>query len=306
MRVLITGASGQLGSELCRTFEAGATSLGAIPEMFWGADILRTDASHLDITDACAVDAFVCEQAPDLIIDCAAMTDVDGCEVDRDLAFSVNAVGAQNLARASACRKIPIVYISTDYVFSGEEVGDRIESDQVAPLSVYGQSKAEGERLVADANPQHFIIRTAWLYGYQGSNFVKTMLHLSESREEVFVVDDQWGNPTNVVDLIHQALKIVQSGKYGIWHVTNEGTCSWADLARFVLADTDCKVRSCTSSEYKELHPKSADRPRNASLRNKRLEDTIGNEMRSWQDALADFLANYYKIKDRGIYAQLL
>ncbi len=298
MRVLITGASGQLGSELHRLFETGRAEISPIPEAFRGCEVLYTDAPQLDITNSEAVDAFVGMGDLDLIINCAAMTNVDGCEADEALANCVNASGAENLAKAAARQGIPIVHVSTDYVFPGTEPGERVESDAVAPLSAYGRSKLEGERLVAAANPKHHIVRTAWLYGYVGKNFAKTMLRLAKDHDAVTVVDDQLGNPTSANDLAYEILKIALSDEYGIWHVTDEGTCSWADFAEAVLAGTGCSVKRCTSTEYKAAHPESADRPAFSSLRNKHLEDTIGNEMRSWQDALSDYLENLPRLQD--------
>ncbi len=292
MRVLITGASGQLGNELRRLFETGRAEIGPIPQQLRGAEVVYTDTPQLDITDAKAVKIFVADGGFDLIINCAALTNVDGCESNEDLANRVNAVGAENLAEAAAQADIPIIHMSTDYVFSGTESGERVESDLATPLSAYGRSKLKGERLVAAANPKHHIVRTAWLYGYVGNNFVKTMLRLAENHDEVMVVDDQLGNPTSANDLAYEILKIALSDDYGIWHVTNEGTCSWADFAEAVLEDADCTVNRCTSAEYKAVHPESAARPAFSSLRNKHLGDTLGDQMRPWQDALSAYLKN--------------
>lgn len=292
MKILITGASGQLGSELRRLLETGQAEIGVIPEEYVGAEAVYSDMPQLDITDEEAVRTFITEGRFDLVINCAAMTNVDECEGNEELANLVNARGAENLARATAAVGIPLIHVSTDYVFPGTQKGERVETDDVAPLSAYGRSKLAGERAVMATNPKHHIVRTAWLYGYEGKNFVKTMLSLAKNHDQVTVVDDQWGNPTNANDLAYELLKIAQTDDYGIWHVTNEGTCSWADFAEKILADTACTVQRCTSEEYKAAHPESADRPKFSSLRNKRLADTIGNKMRSWEDALATYLDN--------------
>lgn len=296
MRVLVTGAGGQLGNELRRLLETGAAEIGAIPAAYAQASVVYTDTPELDITDAAAVDAFFAAHDFDVVFNCAAFTNVDGCETQQDTAFAVNATGAENLARACAAARagagIPLVHVSTDYVFPGTEEGERAETDAVGPLSAYGATKLEGERLVAAANPKHHIVRTAWLYGYVGKNFAKTMLRLAETLPEVTVVADQFGNPTSANDLAYEMLRIALTDNYGVWHVTNEGTCSWADFAAAVLADTACTVKRCTSAEYQAAHPESAARPAFSALRNKRLEDTIGNEMRPWQEALATYLAN--------------
>ncbi len=292
MRILITGASGQLGCELRRLLATGRAEIGPIPEAYDGAEVIYTDAADLDITDDGAVGAAVREGAYDLIINCAAATDVDGCEADEQRARLVNAIGAQNLARAADARGIPIVHVSTDYVFPGNAAGEREEADATAPISAYGRTKLEGEQLVAAVCARHHIVRTAWLYGYVGKNFVKTMLRLGGSHDEVTVVDDQLGNPTSANDLAYEILRIALTDDYGIWHATNDGTCSWADLAEAVMehARLPCKVVRCTSAEYKASHPASADRPAFSSLANAHLRDTIGDEMRPWEEALASYL----------------
>lgn len=298
MKILITGASGQLGNELRRLLEIGEAEIGAIPAEYKAAEVVYTDTPQLDITDGEAVQEFVSSGNFDLVINCAAMTNVDGCESNEELADLVNRQGAINVAQACANENIPVVHVSTDYVFSGTEAGERVESDGMAPISAYGRTKLAGEIGVAKVNPKHYIIRTAWLYGYVGKNFAKTMLKLAENHDQVTVVDDQLGNPTSANDLAYEVLKIALTDNYGIWHVTNEDTCSWADFAAAVLADTDCEVIRCTSEEYKAAHPDSASRPAFSSLRNKKLEDTIGNEMRPWRIALDDYLKNLPKYRN--------
>lgn len=295
MKILITGASGQLGNELRRLLETGKAEIGSIPQEYEGAEVVYTDSPQLDITDENAVNDFVSSRNFDLVINCAAMTNVDGCEANEDLADLVNRQGATNLAKACAAADIPIIHVSTDYVFPGNQQGERIESDAVDPISAYGRTKLAGEKGVAAANPKHHIIRTAWLYGYVGKNFAKTMMNLAEKHDQVTVVDDQLGNPTSANDLAYEVLKIALTEDYGIWHVTNEGICSWADFAEAVLASADCEVARCTSEEYKAAHPESASRPAFSALRNKHLEDTIGNEMRPWRIALDDYLKNLPK-----------
>lgn len=298
MKILVTGASGQLGNELRRLFETGQAEIGAIPTEYADAEVIYTDTPQLDISDCDAVGRFIEGGDFDLVINCAAMTNVDGCETNEDLADLVNRQGAANLAKTCAEADIPIMHISTDYVFSGTEEGERVETNEPDPISAYGRTKLAGEKGVAAANPKHHIVRTAWLYGYIGNNFAKTMMRLAENHDRVTVVDDQIGNPTSANDLAYEILKIALTDDYGIWHVTNEGVCSWADFAEAVLRDTDCDVVRCTSEEYKSAHPESASRPAFSALRNKHLEDTIGNEMRSWQDALDSYLKNLSKYGD--------
>lgn len=293
MRILITGCNGQLGTELRRLIETGEAEIGPVPAEYKGADVTYADVDTLDITDATAVNALF-EQSPfDLVINCAAMTNVDGCEGAEEAAYKVNATGPENLARACAAHGTKLVQVSTDYVFPGNEPGERIESDATDPISAYGRSKLAGEQLALAANPRTFVVRTAWLYGYVGKNFVKTMLRLARERGGMTVVDDQLGNPTSANDLAHEILRLALTENYGVYHCTNEGTVSWAGFTRAIMEGAGYDpaiVIPCTSDEYAAANPKAARRPLFSSLRNKHLEDTIGNEMRPWQEALATYL----------------
>lgn len=287
MRVLITGAAGQLGRALRRAIEAQGA------ETTWGsASVDGVDLDQLDVSDAASVDAFFVAQGPyDIVFNGAALTNVDGCEDDFAAAFAANALGPMNLARACARQGATLVHISTDYVFAGTEPSARTEQDTPAPMSAYGRSKLAGEGLALAHNPRTHVVRTAWLYG-EGRNFVATMLRLAQNHREVTVVDDQLGNPTSADDLASELLHIAETKLFGIWHCTNEGTCSWADLAEatFALAGVDCVVHRCSSDDWKALHPEAADRPRYSSLDNARLRATIGNGMRPWRDALREYL----------------
>lgn len=292
MKILVTGAHGQLGCELRRCIETMSAEIGPIPEEYAGAQVDYVDRDVLDISSAGAVASFVDGANYDLIINCAAFTNVDGCEADEDAAYAVNATGAENLAKATERAGAKLVHVSTDYVFPGTESGERVETDEVAPISAYGRTKLAGEKAVDDACSRAFIVRTAWLYGYVGKNFVKTMRRLGAANDSIAVVDDQLGNPTSANDLAYEILKLALTDDYGVYHCTNNGTCSWADFAKAIMEGSglDCEVVPVTSAQYKEANPQSADRPAFSSLRNKHLEDTIGDEMRSWQDALDEYL----------------
>lgn len=282
MRALVTGANGQLGLALQDALARAEAAVDAV------------DLPELDISSHESVAAwFGSHDAYDVVFNCAAFTNVDGCETSFDTAFAVNALGPMNLARACAKTNTTLVHVSTDYVFSGDEPGARVETDVPAPISAYGRSKLAGEGLALSANPRTHVVRTAWLYG-EGRNFVRTMLSLAERFDEVTVVDDQVGNPTFAGDLANELVRIAPTDHYGTWHCTNEGTCSWADLAEeaFRLEGASTKVRRCSSAEWKEAHPQSADRPAHSSLENARLAATIGNGMRPWKEALAEYLAN--------------
>ena len=295
MKVLVTGCNGQLGNELKRLFETGTAEIGPIPALYQDADVVYADVAQLDITDEDAVNAFFAAHEFDVVINGAAMTNVDGCETAEDAAYRVNALGPANLAKACASQGAKLVHISTDYVFPGNAAGERVETDETAPISAYGRTKLEGEKLALAANSKTFVVRTAWLYGYVGKNFVKTMLRLARDVGHMMVVDDQVGNPTSANDLAYEILKIAETENYGIYHCTNNGICSWAEFTRAIVARAGYDpaiVTPCTSDEYAEAHPDAARRPLFSALRNKHLEDTIGDDMRLWQDALDTFMAN--------------
>ena len=294
MRILITGGDGQLGCELRKILAMGTAEIGEIPSAYEGAQIVSADVGELDITDDDQVMQFVCDGGYDLIVNCAAFTDVDGCEANRDLAQRVNAWGPRNLARAAKASGAKLVQVSTDYVFAGDDPRPRREDDQTGPVSVYGHTKLQGERNVLLTCDRTFVVRTAWLYGYEGANFVKTMMRLGASRESVTVVNDQLGNPTHANDLAYEILCIAATDGYGVYHCTNEGTCSWADFAEQVMqhAHLRCRVIPCTSDEYRQMNPTSAKRPAYSSLENAHLTSTIGNDMRPWKNALASYFDN--------------
>ena len=292
MRVLVTGANGQLGRALTHALATGESSLGAVPEAYADAVVDAADVAQIDIASASSVDAWFAAHDPyDVVFNCAAFTNVDGCETQPELAFSVNAAGPENLARASERTGATFVHISTDYVFAGDGVLPYVETDEPAPVSTYGHSKLEGELRARAACAHTQIVRTAWMYG-DGHNFVRTMLLLAANHDEVVVVDDQLGNPTSADDVASELMRISLANEYGVWHCTNEGICSWADLAEatFELAGSSCKVRRCTSEEWQFAHPSSAVRPKFSALENARLSRALGNRMRKWRDALADYV----------------
>lgn len=301
MKILITGSHGQLGNELRRCLETMQAEIGPIPEEYRGAEADYVDYDALDISDVRAVSAWFAEHGPyDLVVNCAAITNVDGCEADEQGAYRVNARGAENMARGADVCGAKFAHISTDYVFPGTDPGPRKESDKPHPISAYGRTKLTGELLVANACARSFIIRTAWLYGYVGKNFVKTMLRLARENGKIAVVSDQMGNPTSANDLAYEILKIALTDEYGVYHCTNEGTCSWFDFASAAvdLAGVECEKEPLTSAEYKQRFPQSADRPAYSSLDNARLRATIGNEMRPWKEALATYLTSLSELGD--------
>ena len=291
MKVLITGANGQLGSELRRDLASGRTELGEIPTALKSAQVVGVDVAELDITDGPAVQQYLQNNPVDVIINCAAMTNVDGCEKELEVAFKVNALGARNLAIAAEAIGAKLIHVSTDYVFAGDGFSPYIEWDLVNPKSIYGKSKALGEQYVQTFCSRYFIVRTAWLYGYEGNNFVKTIMRVARKNGSIKVVDDQLGNPTNAVDLAHHLLKLAATEQYGIYHCTGTGICSWYDFASKIveLAGIDCQVNACTTEEYGS----PTRRPAYSALDNMALRCTVGDEMRPWEEALTCFFENY-------------
>ncbi|MBQ9042205.1 MAG: dTDP-4-dehydrorhamnose reductase [Eggerthellaceae bacterium] len=301
MRLLVTGSHGQLGNELRRCLETMAAEIGPVPGEYRGAGADYVDYDVLDIADAAAVDAWFAAHGPyDLVVNCAAVTNVDGCEADEEGARRVNALGAENVARAACSCGAKVVHVSTDYVFPGTDPVARAEDDEVGPISAYGRTKLAGERLVMAACPRSFVVRTAWLYGYVGRNFVKTMLRLARENGKISVVADQYGNPTSANDLAYEILKLALTDGYGVYHCTNGGTCSWFDFAGAAvdMAGVPCEKEALTSAEYKRRFPNSADRPAHSSLDNARLRATIGDEMRPWREALETYMANLPELGD--------
>ena len=296
MKILITGNKGQLGNELTGILEDMRSELGAIPEAYRGAEVVGIDIDTVDITN----DAALCEfasghrDAPfDLIIHCAAMTNVDGCEADYEAAYQSNAVAPGNIARFAEGQGARLVHISTDYVFDGAAKAPYTENDETGPVSAYGKTKLIGEKNVQEGCSRVFIVRTSWLYGKIGNNFVRTIRKIASENERITVVCDQVGNPTNANDLAHHILKIAAGGAqggapYGIYHVTGNGICSWHEFAEEIvrLSDLTCEVAPVTAEEYKRPAP----RPAYSAMDNARLRETVGDGMRHWKEALAAYI----------------
>ena len=286
--ILLTGAQGQLGWELERRALAAGLTVDA------------SDRDDLDITDADSVRARMAAVRPALVVNAAAYTAVDKAESDREAAFAVNRDGPANLAVACAEHGIPLIHVSTDYVFDGSRPGAYREDDPVAPLGVYGTSKFAGEEAVRAACPQHVILRTAWVYGVHGHNFVKTMLRLGRERDSLRVVDDQHGCPTFAGDLAEAVLAIaarlragdVPAEGWGTFHCTGSGHTSWCGFAREIFGgvaphwDRVPEVQGIASSDY----PTPARRPANSVLDCSRLEHVYGIRLRDWRPALTEML----------------
>ena len=274
MKIFLTGAEGQLGRELQKRLA--------------GTDLMATDLKELDITDAAAVADMIGAYQPDVVIHGAAWTQVDVAEEKVDLAWKVNAIGTQNIAMA--CRQVQasMVYISTDYVFDGKLGRAYTEFDMTNPLSVYGQSKLAGEILARQANDRLYVLRTAWLYG-DGPNFVRTMLKLGQERDELQVVDDQYGCPTSTVDLAEAVLRLIRTERYGTYHTVNSGVTTWYGFAKkiFELAgNTRVKVSPVTTEQFMRPAPRPAYSPMDTRL----LRLALDWCPRPWEEALAQYL----------------
>lgn len=289
MHVLITGGKGQLAHELAGIIDKGASEIGPIDPAYANAQVDLVDMEDFDISNWEATSAWFLSHKPyDLVINCAAMTNVDGCEAAPDAAFAANALGPQHLALAASAQGAKLVQVSTDYVFEGVDARPRTEEDVPHPISMYGRSKLAGEGLARALCPNTMVVRTAWLYGRVGKNFVKTMLKLADTHDSLGVVDDQLGNPTSAHDLAHAILVIAQAGEPGVYHATCEGTCSWADFAAAIMEEFGraCTIEYISSEEYKRRVPTAAPRPAYSSLENAHLARTVGNSMRPWRAAL--------------------
>ncbi|NME83751.1 dTDP-4-dehydrorhamnose reductase [Clostridium sp. SM-530-WT-3G] len=290
MKILITGSKGQLGNELQDIINKGYAEIGKVSDNIRNSEVIALDVDKLDITKLDEVKRVLIDVKPDVVINCAAATNVDGCESNEDFAFKVNSIGPRNLA--IICEEIgaKLVQVSTDYVFSGVGEKPLTEYDLTAPYSVYGKTKLLGENYVREFCSKYFIVRTAWLYGYVGHNFVYTMRRLGKEKDSINVVNDQRGNPTHANDLAYHILKLIETEEYGVYHCTGKGECTWYDFAKTIieLSGEECKVNPCTSEEYKT----PAKRPEYSSLDNMMLRNTVGDEMRDWKDAIKSFIDN--------------
>jgi dTDP-4-dehydrorhamnose reductase len=242
--------------------------------------------TELDVTDADAVAARFERDRPDVVVNCAAWTDVDGAEEAEDRAMAVNGSGAGNVAAAAAIVGAKVVYVSTDYVFDGQKDAPYVEADQPAPLSAYGRTKLAGEEATAAANRHHFIVRSSWLFGIGGRNFVETMLQLAADHGEVLVVRDQVGSPTYTWHLASGIVRLIEGTSYGIHHMAAQGSCSWYDFAReiFDQARVECKVLSGTT----DMLSRPAPRPAYSALESGREAPIL---LPHWRDGLAGYLA---------------
>lgn len=284
MRFLVTGSKGQLGYDVIQELEKR------------GHQAIGVDVEEMDITDASKVSRVIGKETPDGVIHCAAYTAVDAAEDNVELCRRVNALGTENIAKVCASRGIKMMYISTDYVFDGQGTRPWEPDDERHPLNVYGQTKYEGELAVEDNLEKYFIVRIAWVFGVNGKNFIKTMLNLGETRDDVSVVDDQVGSPTYTYDLAKVLVDMMETEKYGRYHVTNEGLCNWYEFAKeiFSLSGTEVNLHPVDSSQF----PAKAKRPANSRMSKEKLDKQGFERMPTWQDALKRYLKTIGKLAE--------
>lgn len=279
MRLLVTGTQGQVVTSLVEHAAARP-----------GIEVVAMGRPVLDLSDALSIRAAVDRTEPDIVISAAAYTAVDQAEDEPDIAFAINATGAGAVAEAAALAGVPVIHLSTDYVFSGEGDHAYTEDDPTGPISIYGKSKLEGERLVAAANPRHVILRTAWVYSPFGRNFVRTMLNLATTRDHLRVVSDQWGNPTSALDIADGVLDIaaaLDAGQetYGVFHMAGLGEVNWSGFAEAIFSASRAAggpfaaVEAIASSDY----PTRAVRPRNSRLSCAHLRSAYGVRLPDWR-----------------------
>lgn len=277
MKILITGGNGQLGSEL-------AAQLSGTEHEFRSVDIDTADITKLDV-----MRRLVDKKGYTHIINCAAFTNVNGCEGEFNTAYAANAIGARNAAIAAEECGAELIHISTDYVFSGEKRdAPYTVCDLPQPVSAYGRTKLAGEQYVRDFSSRYYIVRTAWLYGKRGGNFVRTIMNLAAEKDEISVVCDQIGSPTNAEDLAKTILLLADTGEYGVYHCTGSGFCSWYEFAEKIvtLSGRKCTIKPCTTEEY----PTPAKRPAYSVLDNSALAEIGIDVMRGWEEALEAFI----------------
>ncbi|MCU0608944.1 MAG: dTDP-4-dehydrorhamnose reductase [Chitinispirillaceae bacterium] len=280
MRILVAGSNGMLGTDMTALARAA------------GHDVIGLDFPDIDITHSDSIRRHCDAIKPDAIINCAAYTAVDACETNEAIAYSVNTEGVGNLAQCAQEAGCTLVHISTDYVFDGTKRSPYIESDQTNPASIYGKSKLEGEKLVIKHCSRYFILRIAWLYGLHGNNFVRTIRTIaaknSSGDKPLRVVSDQRGTPTYTVDVCRQTLRLLTTDHFGLYHATNEGSCSWYNFASAIVAAAGIPVRvePCSTTEF----PRPAPRPANSVLENAGLKKLGLNIMQEWSVAWQEFL----------------
>lgn len=285
MKVLVTGVKGQLGFDVVRELQSR------------GHEAIGVDIEEMDITDETAVSRVMEETAPEAVIHCSAFTAVDRAEEEQELCYKVNVQGTENIAKM--CQKLgcKMLYLSTDYIFSGEGQRPWEPEDTPSPLNAYGQSKYQGEVALRQYVDKYFIVRISWVFGINGNNFIKTMLRLGKENGAVKVVDDQIGSPTYTFDLAKLLVDMIETEQYGAYHATNEGICSWYEFAKEIFQEANMKEVTVTPVSSDEF-PVKAKRPKNSRMSKEKLVQNGFSLLPSWQDAVKRYIRELKKVED--------
>lgn len=285
MKVLVTGVKGQLGYDVVRELQSR------------GHEAIGVDIEEMDITDETAVSRVMEETAPEAVIHCSAFTAVDRAEEEQELCYKVNVEGTENIAKM--CQKLgcKMLYLSTDYIFSGEGQRPWEPEDTPSPLNAYGQSKYQGEVALRQYVDKYFIVRISWVFGINGNNFIKTMLRLGKENGAVKVVDDQIGSPTYTFDLAKLLVDMIETEQYGAYHATNEGICSWYEFAKEIFQEANMKEVMVTPVSSEEF-PVKAKRPKNSRMSKEKLVQNGFSLLPSWQDAVKRYIKELKKVED--------
>lgn len=276
MRVLVTGVKGQLGYDVVKELEKR------------GHQPIGVDRDEMDLVDNEAIRTFIMDLKPEAIIHCAAYTAVDKAEEEVEVCYQVNAEATKVIAQCAKELDINLIYISTDYVFDGTKEGEYVETDTPNPINVYGASKLLGEQYVQELLEKYYIVRISWVFGENGNNFIKTMRRLGLERDELNIIDDQVGSPTCTADLAPLLVDMMETNKYGIYHATNEGFCSWYEFANEIFKQSGIEVK--TNPITTDQYPTAAKRPMNSKMSKEKLNQSGFTLLPSWQDALERYL----------------
>ncbi|CEN23742.1 dTDP-4-dehydrorhamnose reductase [[Clostridium] sordellii] len=278
MRVLVTGINGQLGYDVYKELNKR------------GHEAIGVNKDQMDLTVLSEIKRCIENRKPDAIIHCAAYTAVDLAEDNEELCRKVNALAVQCIANCAKNLDIPMIYISTDYVFDGSKDGIYNEDDIPNPINIYGKTKYEGEVYIREILNKYYIVRISWVFGENGNNFIDTMIRLSKNKDSLNIINDQIGSPTYTKDLAPLLVDMIETDKYGTYHATNEGFCSWYDFAKeiFDIANISMNIKAIKTSEY----PTKATRPLNSKMSKQKLIDNGFGQLRYWRDAVKDYLEN--------------
>ena len=274
--ILVTGSTGQLGSDVVKEL------------LKRGYSTLSPNRSELNLCSEDNIRNYILNSNCEAIVHCAAYTQVDKAEDEKDLCIKINATATKHIAKCAKILDIPMIYISTDYVFDGTKDGKYTENDETNPINIYGESKLAGEKYVQEILDKYYIVRTSWVFNINGKNFIETMLRLSKANNQLSIVNDQIGSPTYTKDLSRLLVDMLETSKYGLYHATNEGYCSWYELANtiFKLANINIDIKAINSNEYASR----AKRPMNSKLSKDKLIEYGFKPLPHWEDALKDYL----------------